>query len=65
MAQSGSTVTLKNRKQNKTTGKLRQYEKQINLKNILQKSALLCFLLNNQYGIKLQRHKKDCRPPAD
>jgi hypothetical protein len=39
MAQSGSTVTLKNPKSMKNNGKLRQYEKQINLKNILQKSA--------------------------
>jgi small nuclear ribonucleoprotein (snRNP)-like protein len=32
MAQSGSTVTLKTRKTNKTNGKLHQYEKQINFK---------------------------------
>jgi hypothetical protein len=58
MAQSGSTVTLKTRKSMKNNRKLRQYEKQINLKNILQKSALLRLFLNYHYGIKLQRHER-------
>jgi hypothetical protein len=58
MAQSGSTVNLKNRKTNKNNGKLHQYEKQINLEIILNKSALLCSFLNKHYGIKLQRHKR-------
>jgi hypothetical protein len=64
MAQSGSTVTLKNRKTKKNNGKLRQYKEQINLKIILQKSTLLCFFLNKHYGIKLRRHKSACKPPA-
>jgi hypothetical protein len=58
MAQSGSTVNLKNRKTEKNNINLRQYEKQINLKIILHKFALLCFFLNKHYGIKLQRHER-------
>jgi hypothetical protein len=64
MAQSGSTVTLKNRKTKKTNGKLHQYEKQINSEIILHITAFLCFFLNKHYGIKLQRHKSACKPPA-
>jgi hypothetical protein len=57
MAQSGSTVTLKTEKQRKLMGNF------INMKN-KSNLHLGAFFFNKHNGIKLQRHKSACKPPA-